>query len=163
LLARARRREPRRLARCGTSGSIPLMRPVRRWRLIVGGDHPAVRLLAGVALAWPAVSHAQREPVSRADSALVRRILSAEDRRNSTDAALKQGLQSQTDRIRVIANGAIGRIRDPRFVARDSLPALRAPMTWPEPAWRLRFRALTAQSNCGDVRAGLADSAWQVR
>jgi cyclophilin family peptidyl-prolyl cis-trans isomerase len=36
-------------------------------------------------------------------------------------------------------------------------------MAWPEPAWRLRFRALTTQSACGAIRAALADSAWPVR
>src|SRR5262249_10100658 len=52
---------------------------------------------------------------------------------------------------------------DPRFAARDSLPAPQAPTVWPEPAWRLRYRALTAQSSCGVLRAALADSTWQVR
>ena len=36
-------------------------------------------------------------------------------------------------------------------------------MPWPEPAWRLRYRALTSQSSCGAIRAALADTAWQVR
>ncbi|HEY2165026.1 MAG TPA: hypothetical protein VGH04_13595, partial [Gemmatimonadaceae bacterium] len=93
----------------------------------------------------------------------MRRILSAEDRRDAEDVALKEGVESSNERIRVLARRAIGRIRDPRFAARDSLPPLRAPTPWPEPAWRLRYRALTAQSDCGAIRAALADSMWQVR
>src|SRR4051812_26653658 len=76
------------------------------------------------------------------DSALTQRILLAEDRRDSTDAALTEGLAHGDARISVLARRAIGRIRDPRFAARDSLPALAGPPVWPEPAWRLRFRAL---------------------
>jgi len=109
------------------------------------------------------VSSAQRPTVSRSDSALVRRILSAEDRRDSADAALKEGTRSANEHVRTLARRAIGRMRDPRFATRDSLPPLRVPMTWPEPAWRLRYRALTAQSDCGALRTALADSAWQVR
>jgi len=111
----------------------------------------------------PRVSNAQSARVSKADSALVRRILAAEDRRDSSDTALKEGVRSSNDRIRVLARRALGRIRDPRYSARDSLPPLRAPVTWPDPAWRLRYRALTAQSDCGSIRTALADSAWHVR
>ena len=111
----------------------------------------------------PATSLAQHQTISRADSALVFRILTAEDRRDTADASLAQGEQSADQRIRLLARRALGRIRDPRFAARDSLPAPRAPMAWPEPAWRLRYRALTAQSDCGVIRTALADSAWPVR
>ncbi|HEV8445265.1 MAG TPA: peptidylprolyl isomerase [Gemmatimonadaceae bacterium] len=119
--------------------------------------------LAVAVLGAPSVSAAQAGRVSRADSALLRRILSAEDRRDAADPALKEGAESGNVRVRVLARRAIGRIGDPRFAARDSLPPLPAPMTWPEPAWRLRYRALTAQSDCGAIRAALADSTWQVR
>lgn len=99
-----------------------------------------------------------------ADSALVARILVAEDRRDSTDVALAAGMRSGDPRIRTIAARALGRIRDPLFAARDSLPPVPAPPAWPEPAWRLRYRALAAQrANCGALRAALGDSAWQVR
>jgi cyclophilin family peptidyl-prolyl cis-trans isomerase len=119
---------------------------------------------AGAALlCLPSTSIAQRASVSRADSALVRRILSAEDRREADDVALKEGRESSNGRIRVLALRAVGRIGEPRFAARDSLPPLRQPMPWPEPAWRLRYRALTPQSDCGTVRGALADSTWQVR
>src|SRR3954470_12192785 len=88
------------------------------------------------------------QSLASSDSALTRRILLAEDRRDSTDAALTEGLAHGDGRISVLARRAIGRIRDPRFAARDSLPALAGPPVWPEPAWRLRFRALTNKSEC---------------
>jgi len=101
---------------------------------------------------------------SRADSTLIGRILAAEDRRDSTAAAIAAGLRHADPRVRLIATRARGRIRDPRFAARDSLPPVAAGPTWPEPAWRLRYRALAGQrADCGALRAALADSAWQVR
>jgi len=116
-------------------------------------------LLTLAALPLPA----QTRP-SAADSALVGRILLAEDRRNSTDASLAEGARHSDPRIRVLAQRASGRIADPRFAARDSLPPLPAPKTWPEPAWRLRFRALTAQrEDCAVLARALSDSAWPVR
>jgi len=96
-----------------------------------------------------------------ADSALIGRILLAEDHRDSSDAAIAEGLRHSDSRVRVIATRALGRIRDPRFAARDSLPPLPAPPVWPEPAWRLRYRALTA--NCDTLHAAIADSALPVR
>jgi cyclophilin family peptidyl-prolyl cis-trans isomerase len=101
---------------------------------------------------------------SPADSALVGRILAAEDRRDSTDAALDAGLRHADARVRLIAGRARGRIRDPLFAARDSLPPVAAPPAWPEPAWRLRYRALAERgADCGALRAALADSVWHVR
>lgn len=105
----------------------------------------------------------QSRPVAPEIANLVQRILTAEDRRDSTDASLAAGLRSADSRVRVIARRAMGRIRDPRFAARDSLPPVRPPKTWPEPAWRLSFRALTADPTCGAIRDALADSTWQVR
>jgi cyclophilin family peptidyl-prolyl cis-trans isomerase len=108
----------------------------------------------------PAAARAQ----TRADSALVGRILLAEDRRDSTDAAIAAGLRHGDARVRLIAHRALGRIRDPRFAARDSLPPVAAPPAWPEPAWRLRYRALAdRRADCGALRAALDDSAWHVR
>lgn len=146
-----------RLATSSRIPSIPAMRfPARALSI---GTLLATVAAAGFARPLPA----QRSTASAPVMALVRRILTAEDRRDSADAALREGLQSPDKRARVLARRAFGRIRDPRFAARDSLPPLPAPKTWPEPAWRLRFRALTQQSACGAIRAGLADSAWQVR
>jgi cyclophilin family peptidyl-prolyl cis-trans isomerase len=88
----------------------------------------------------------------------------AEDRRDSADASLVEGARHTDARIRVLTQRARGRIADPHFAARDSLPSLPAPKTWPEPAWRLRFRALTAQrEDCVALATALSDSAWPVR
>jgi len=119
-------------------------------------------VIALLAIATP--TRAQNRPLSATDSALIGRILVAEDRRDSTDRALVEGARHTDARVRTIALRARGRISDPAFAHRDSLPALPAPVAWPEPAWRLRLRALTAQRNdCGALRAALADSAWPVR
>ncbi|HYD54081.1 MAG TPA: peptidylprolyl isomerase, partial [Gemmatimonadaceae bacterium] len=114
--------------------------------------------------ALPVGAAAQPRAPSRADSLLVGRILLAEDRRDSTDAALARGRTHPDARIRVITARALGRIRDPKFAARDSLPPLPSPPAWPEPAWRLRYRALAARrTDCAALGAALADSAWPVR
>ncbi len=114
--------------------------------------------------ALPAALAAQASALSAADSALVGRILLAEDRRDSTDVALMEGSRHADPRLHLLAQRARGRIRDARFPARDSLPVARAPVAWPEPPWRLRYRALTAQrGDCSALRAGLADSVWPVR
>ncbi len=115
-------------------------------------------------LALPVVLSAQRPRLSHDDSALVGRILLAEDRRDSTDAAITEGARHADAQIRMLAQRARGRIRDPQFAARDSLAALPAPRVWPDAPWRLRFRALTdVRGNCGALRTALADSAWPVR
>lgn len=121
--------------------------------------------LAGLLSTYPtAAAFAQSARLSQGDSALVGRILLAEDRRDSTAAAIAQGTRHTDPRVRVIATRALGRIRDPLFASRDSLPPLPAPVTWPEPAWRLRLRGLTAQRNdCAALRSAMADSAWPVR
>ncbi len=107
---------------------------------------------------------AQGASITRADSALIGRVLLAEDRRDSADPALAQGVRHDSPVVRLLAIRAIGRIRDTAFRARDSLPALPAPTHWPEPAWRLRFRALgAARDDCPALRAALSDSAWPVR
>lgn len=101
-----------------------------------------------------------------ADSQLVARILRAENRRDSTDAALVVGATHSQSRVRVVALRARERIRDAAFARRDSLPgaALPAPRVWPEPAWKPRFRLLSEQrDDCGVIRAGLADSIVPVQ
>lgn len=106
---------------------------------------------------------AQNASLSRADSALVGRALAAEDRRDAGDAALTTASGHADARVRLVALRALGRIHDPKFTARESLPAVPPSPVWPEPAWRLRLRALTAKSECDAVRPALADSAWPVR
>ncbi len=115
-------------------------------------------------LALPVALSSQRARLSHDDSALVGRILLAEDRRDSTDAAITEGARHADAQIRMLAQRARSRIRDPQFAGRDSLAALPAPPVWPEAPWRLRFRALTdVRDNCGALRTALADSAWPVR
>ncbi|MCY7380666.1 MAG: hypothetical protein LH467_15165 [Gemmatimonadaceae bacterium] len=86
----------------------------------------------------PAPETAPRVTLTRSDSALVGRLLLAEDRRDSTDVALREAGVHHDPRVRMLAQRARGRIRDPRFAARDSIPTLDAPNVWPEPAWRHR-------------------------
>ena len=120
--------------------------------------------LLGLLTMLAAAPAAAQQPLSRADSLLVKRILEAEDRRDSSDAALGQGLANRDVRIATIARRAIGRIRDPLFAARDSLPPLPAPPSYGDPAWRLRYRALTGQrDNCDALHAAMSDSSWHVR
>ena len=98
-----------------------------------------------------------------ADSALVGRILLAEDRRDSTDRALEEGRAHADARVRTLAARAVGRIRDARFAGRDSLPPLPPPPSWPEPDWRTRYRALTPQTDCATFASAMSDPSWPVR
>ena len=102
--------------------------------------------------------------LTSADSALIGRILLAEDRRDSLDASLSLGARHTDSRVRVIALRAAGRIRDARFVARASLPPVPPPTIWPETPEQRRRRALSAAStDCAVLRAALADRVWSVR
>lgn len=104
------------------------------------------------------------QSLSRADSALVGRILLAEDRRDAADAALAEGVAHRDARVRAIAQRATGRIQDPLFASRTALPSLAAPPIWVEPAWRIRYRALAAmRDDCAALRLAASDSAWPVR
>ncbi|MDQ8153568.1 MAG: peptidylprolyl isomerase [Gemmatimonadota bacterium] len=124
----------------------------------------------GVALTFP-VSYARAQAAgtatpkpSRADSVLLGRILAAEDRRDATDAALSPETVSANPWLAPFVRRARARIGDARFAGRDSLGALPAPPVYAEPAWRLRFRALTPKTaDCAAIRAALADEAWPVR
>lgn len=109
----------------------------------------------------------QSSALSSADSALVGRILIAEDARRADDAALAEGLRHGDARVRRLAARASARTGDPAFAARDSLSAVfaaEAPPTYAEPAWRLRLRGLTAQrANCAALAGALRDESWPVR
>jgi cyclophilin family peptidyl-prolyl cis-trans isomerase len=112
----------------------------------------------------PAALSAQTASLTAADSALVGRVLLAEDRRDTTDAALAEALRNGDARIRRLAERAMDRITDSAFARRSRFTPLPAPPRWPEPAWRLRYRALTAQRHdCTALGAALVDSAWPVR
>lgn len=120
--------------------------------------------LAALLALGPAILAAQNGALSRADSELVGRILLAEDRRDAADASLAQGATHRNLRIQRLARRAVDRITDSTFGRRDSFAPLPAPTVWPEPAWRLRFRALAAQrDDCAMLNTALADSAWPVR
>ncbi|MCU0624621.1 MAG: alpha/beta hydrolase-fold protein, partial [Gemmatimonadaceae bacterium] len=99
-----------------------------------------------------------------ADSALVGRILVAEDRRDADDPAIGEGLRHPDVRVQRLARRARGRITDPAFAARDSLPLAAPAPWWPEPSWRLRYRALRPpKGDCAPLRAAMTDSSWAVR
>ena len=103
-------------------------------------------------------------PASGVDTALVGRILRAEDRRDTTDRALADGVASADARVALLARRALARMRDARFVGRGSLGMLPAPPVYADPAWRLRYRALDARKvDCPALALALADSSWHVR
>ena len=100
--------------------------------------------------------------LTSADSALVGRILLAEDQRDASSPALTEGARHPDPRIQLLARRAAARIGDPKFASRDSFPKLPSPASYPDPAWRLRYRALKA-SDCLVLRGALADTIWAVR
>jgi cyclophilin family peptidyl-prolyl cis-trans isomerase/cytochrome oxidase assembly protein ShyY1 len=101
---------------------------------------------------------------ARADSALVGRILMAEDRRDSTDTALIAAARHPDERVRLLARRARLRIRDPKAEPRDSMAAVPVPPMWTEPSWKAAYRALAAPvANCDALRAAAREGAWQVR
>src|SRR2546423_7121897 len=124
---------------------------------------PSLLLASALACSLPFVRQSVAQaPLGAADSALVGRILLAEDRRDASDSALGEGVRHQDARIQLLARRAISRIGDPKFASRDSFPALPAPPLYADPAWRLRYRALKP-TDCVALRGALADSVWAVR
>ncbi len=120
-------------------------------------------LLSGVAIAWVAAA-APLVAQQAKDLALVQRILAAEDRRDASDTTLTIGAGHPDAMIRQVARRAQARIADSLVATRSTFPTAVAPPHYPDPAWRLRHRALgTRGVRCEAVRAGLADSAWPVR
>jgi cyclophilin family peptidyl-prolyl cis-trans isomerase len=105
---------------------------------------------------------AQQTPLTSADSALIARILLAEDQRDAQSSALADGVEHPDARIQLIARRAKARIGDPKFASRDSFPPLAAPPAYADAAWRYRYRALKS-GDCIALRAALADSVWPVR
>ncbi|MDX2191868.1 MAG: peptidylprolyl isomerase [Gemmatimonadales bacterium] len=116
--------------------------------------------LVPLAIAVPL--HAQA--LTAADTALVLRVLRAEDRRDAGDAALAAAAANADARLRALAARARARITDSTFARRDSLSPAAAPsVAWPEPDWRRRFRALVKESDCAALAGGLDDPSWPVR
>ena len=120
----------------------------------------SVLVILCTALGPTSPAHAQT--LTSADSALIGRILLAEDQRDASNPALTEGAQHPDARIQLLARRAAARIGDPKFASRDSFPRLPAPPSYQDPAWRLRYRALKA-SDCLALRGALSDSAWPVR
>ncbi len=117
-------------------------------------------LLALAPLSLPA----QDRMLTASDSALVGRILLAEDRRDTADPALAEGHRHGDSRIRRLADRAMARITDSTFSGRSAFTPLPAPPVWPDPAWRLRYRTLASQRHdCTALGSALVDSAWPVR
>ena len=106
-----------------------------------------------------------REPaLTSGDSALVGRMLLAEDRRDSSDAALRQGAQHRDHRLRALALRARIRIRDARATGRDSLAAPRPPLIWPEIWWKHAYRDASAPSvSCARLRQLMRFGVWTVQ
>lgn len=97
------------------------------------------------------------------DTTLVRRILAAEDRRDTTDRAIAEGMAGRDARVALLARRAAARIRDAKFAARDSFPAS-APPVYADAAWRVRYRALDPRKiDCASLAGALSDSVWHVR
>jgi len=123
-----------------------------------------VLLLTAVTVAATTAALPAQSPVAGTDSALAGRILRAEDRRDTTDRALVDGVASSDARVALIARRALARMRDARFAGRDSLGVLPAPPAYADPAWRVRYRALDSRKiDCAALRVALSDSAWHVR
>jgi cyclophilin family peptidyl-prolyl cis-trans isomerase len=121
----------------------------------------SARLLALIALA-PSVLSAQAR-LTRADTVLVRDILTAEDRRDAKSPALARGAVHRDERVRLIARRASGRIADTLFADRYWVPS-QPPRYWPDNPWRARYRAMAPYRDaCDVVTLGLRDSLWQVR
>ena len=103
-------------------------------------------------------------PITRADTALVLRILTAEDRRDLSNPALREGAAHANPRIALLARRAAARIGDAKFASRDSMSPVAPPPAYPDAPWRTRYRALaTRPIDCAAIRTGLADSVWAVR
>src|SRR5206468_182933 len=70
--------------------------------------HSWLVIVFAMLVAPPSALFAQRGQLTASDSALVGRILLAEDRRDSTDASLAAGLKHADGRVRMLARRAMG-------------------------------------------------------
>ena len=118
--------------------------------------------LALLALAPPA-AQCQRASLTAADSALVRRIILAEDRRDPADSAPVDGVRHADARIRMLGHRAALRIAGQPPTDTNAAFSLPASTVWPEPAWKADYRALTSTTGCDRLRAALGARAWPVR
>lgn len=105
-------------------------------------------------------------PLAAADSALILRILSAEEERNAASAALTAGASHADSRVRRLAARATARIADSTFVARETLaqPGMPPLPAWPEPTWKARYRALgSPSSGCDSLAAAMGTARGAAR
>ncbi|HET7040736.1 MAG TPA: hypothetical protein VFI13_01910, partial [Gemmatimonadales bacterium] len=117
-----------------------------------------------LALLCAAPLAAQTAPPSPGDTALIYRILTAEDHRDAGDSALAQGIANADARIHALAARALARIADSTYAARRAGPVYAPRVTWPLPEWRPRLDSLVAaKDDCAHLERALGDSAWQVR
>src|SRR6478736_6377484 len=120
-------------------------------------------ILLASAFIVPLTLHAQ-QVTTKADSALILKVLEAEDARDSAAPALRDGLRSENATIRALAVRAQARITDSTYAARSAAEAVPPVRNWERPAWRTRMGAGTGNRNdCAAIRSGLRDSTWQVR
>jgi cyclophilin family peptidyl-prolyl cis-trans isomerase len=104
------------------------------------------------------------QSLTKQDSALVARLLTAENQRDTSAAAYAEGVAHADQRIQFIAKRALARSTDARFTKREAFAVQPAPPAYTDPAWRLRYRALDPKKiDCAALRGALADSAWHVR
>ncbi len=116
-------------------------------------------LVAGCASSRPADSSVSPQP----HSALIGAILSAENRRVADDPVFAVAAGHPDTQVSALARRATARIVDSAFALRTEFPVV-APPVWPEPAWRVRFRALNAiRADCSAMAAALVDPSWLVR
>jgi len=122
-----------------------------------------MRFLPLLCLTLPLVPATAQAPLTRTDSALVARVLLAEQMRDTSAAAFGPALQHPDSVVRQLARRASARIADPRFQERTAFTSALPPERWPEPSWKARYRALSATSNCDALASALTDSVWPVR
>ncbi|MEO6066440.1 MAG: peptidylprolyl isomerase [Gemmatimonadota bacterium] len=121
---------------------------------------PTLLLLA--VLAAPAA--AQSAPLTPPDSALLYRILTAEDHRDRNDSALVEGGRHPDARIRSLATRALARITDSTYAARRDGPSYAPRAAWPLPEWRPRYDSLrTKRHDCTALEHAMQDGVVQVR
>ena len=95
---------------------------------------------------------------------VIGRVLDAENRRDTVSGVLREAERHPDSAVSALAKRAIARTRDSTLSDRAALGEASPPPRWPEPAWRLRYRALASRTiDCSAVRTALTDSAWPVR
>jgi peptidyl-prolyl cis-trans isomerase B (cyclophilin B) len=123
-----------------------------------------------LAVARPAGAQQDAIALTRDDSAVVLLVLQAEESRDGSSPAIANAMRHRDPRIRTLAARAQARIADTVFAARDRFvmpkPTSdeRDQTVWPEPAWKVRYRAIQpARDDCAVLRRSATDAAWPVR